>query len=151
MCIHGLCLQRYLVDHARYHWAHHEWQLCRQCRVSDHLVGGCLGEHVCMPAGRQNETALAEANAALRRMDQVAELFGTLAFGWCITHHGNLVVLPAITGIALIALPFEIWAIRRVGMPPHCTFRVCVWNAIRIAKSQGLVQFMVIRLLSATT
>lgn len=47
-------------------------------------------------------------------MDQVAELFGTLAFGWCITHHGNLVVLPAITGIALVALPFEIWAIQRV-------------------------------------
>jgi len=67
-----------------------------------------------LPAGRGNETALAEANAALRRMDQVAELFGTLAFGWCITHHGNLVVLPAITGIALVALPFEIWAIQRV-------------------------------------
>ncbi|KAL0048832.1 hypothetical protein WJX82_000311 [Trebouxia sp. C0006] len=64
--------------------------------------------------GRGNETALAEANAALRRMDQVAELLGTLAFGWCITHHGNLVVLPVITGLAFLALPFEIWAIQRV-------------------------------------
>ena len=51
-------------------------------------------------------------------MDQVAELFGTLAFGWCITHHGNLVVLPAITALALLALPFEIWAIQRVLF--HC-------------------------------
>lgn len=47
-------------------------------------------------------------------MDQVAELFGTLAFGWCITHHGNLVVLPVITVLAGLALPFEIWAIQRV-------------------------------------
>ena len=47
-------------------------------------------------------------------MDQVAELFGTLAFGWVITHYGNLVVLPVLTGIAFLALPFELWAIQRV-------------------------------------
>lgn len=70
-----------------------------------------------MRSGRDNETALAEANAALRRMDQVAELLGTLAFGWCITHHGNLVVLPAITLAALVALPFEVWCIQRVCTP----------------------------------
>ena len=65
-------------------------------------------------SGRGNETALAEANASLRRMDQVAELLGTLAFGWCITHHGNLVVLPVITLAALLALPLEVWCIQRV-------------------------------------
>lgn len=47
-------------------------------------------------------------------MDQVAELLGTLAFGWCITHHGSLVVLPVITLAALLALPLEIWCIQRV-------------------------------------
>ncbi|KAL3150048.1 hypothetical protein ABBQ38_013398 [Trebouxia sp. C0009 RCD-2024] len=61
-----------------------------------------------------NENALAEANASLRRMDQVAELLGTLAFGWCITHHGSLVVLPVIALTALLALPFEVWCIQRV-------------------------------------
>ena len=49
-------------------------------------------------------------------MDQVAELLGTLAFGWCITHHGSLVVLPAITLAALVALPFEVWCIQRVRL-----------------------------------
>lgn len=67
-----------------------------------------------MHSGRGNEAALAEANAALRRMDQVAELLGTLAFGWCITHHGSLVVLPVITLTALLALPLEVWSIQRV-------------------------------------
>ncbi len=93
--------------------------------MSDHVKAITLT--VCTPmvfqeakmnllSGRGNETALAEANAALRRMDQVAELLGTLAFGWCITHHGNLVVLPVITGLAFLALPFEIWAIQRVSV-----------------------------------
>lgn len=95
------------------------------CLMSDHVKAVALT--VCTPmvfqqtkmillSGRGNETALAEANAALRRMDQVAELLGTLAFGWCITHHGNLVVLPVITGLAFLALPFEIWAIQRVSV-----------------------------------
>lgn len=47
-------------------------------------------------------------------MDQVAELLGTLAFGWCITHHGTLVVLPVITLAALLALPLELLCIQRV-------------------------------------
>lgn len=44
----------------------------------------------------------------------MAELLGTLAFGWCITHHGSLVVLPVITLAALLALPLEVWCIQRV-------------------------------------
>lgn len=48
-------------------------------------------------------------------MDQVAELFGTLAFGWVIANHGNLTALPVLTVVALLALPFEIWAIARVS------------------------------------
>ena len=70
-------------------------------------------------SGRGNETALAEANAALRRMDQVAELLGTLAFGWCITYHGSLTVLPVITLAALLALPLEVWCIQRVCQPAY--------------------------------
>lgn len=64
--------------------------------------------------GQGDEGALAEANAALRRMDQLAELLGTIAFGWCITHHSHLTVLPLMSAVALIGLPLEVLAIHQV-------------------------------------
>lgn len=72
-------------------------------------------------AGKGDGGALAEANAALRRMDQLAELLGTIAFGWSITHHSHLRVLPLISAVALIGLPLEVWAIHQVNIRP-CAF-----------------------------
>lgn len=69
-------------------------------------------------AGQGGQSALAEANAALRRMDQLAELLGTIAFGWCITHHSHLIVLPLISAVALIGLPLEVWSIHQVRTSP---------------------------------
>lgn len=71
-------------------------------------------------AGNGGQGALAEANAALRRMDQLAELLGTIAFGWCITHHSHLIVLPLISAVALVGLPLEVWAIHQVYVLSVC-------------------------------
>ena len=59
-------------------------------------------------------------------MDQIAELLGTLAFGWLITNYGNLCALPVLTGIAFLALPFEIWAISRVQSCMHVLANMCM-------------------------
>ena len=53
-------------------------------------------------------------------MDQLAELLGTIAFGWCITHHSHLIVLPLISAVALVGLPLEVWAIHQVYVPSVC-------------------------------
>lgn len=50
-------------------------------------------------------------------MDQLAELLGTLAFGWCITHHSHLSMLPILSAIALAGLPLEVLAIHQVRPP----------------------------------
>ena len=73
-------------------------------------------------------------------MDQVAELLGTLAFGWCITHHGSLVVLPVITLAALLALPLEIWCIQRVGLTALQSEQTCLEDADRLATTSAILQ-----------
>lgn len=59
-------------------------------------------------------------------MDQLAELLGTIAFGWCITHHSHLIVLPLISAVALVGLPLEVWAIHQVYVPSVCQALHCM-------------------------
>lgn len=65
-------------------------------------------------AGKDNPSALAASNAKLRQTDLVSELMGTLAFGWGSAHLGMSTSLAVLTSLTFLALPLELYYLRRV-------------------------------------
>jgi len=69
-------------------------------------------------AGKDNPAALAASNAKLRQTDLVSELLGTLAFGWGSSQLGMSRTLGVLTTVTFLALPLELFCLRRVRSQP---------------------------------
>jgi hypothetical protein len=59
-------------------------------------------------AGKENDLALASANAKLRRSDVSTELLGSLAFGWLYSKFGLAYSITAATLLAIAIVPMEV-------------------------------------------
>lgn len=73
-----------------------------------------------VPTGKENNNALATANAQLRRTDVTCELIGSLAFGWIYSRTGLAYSITASTLIATLLVPLEIicvfWVRKHAGV-----------------------------------
>lgn len=83
-----------------------------------------------VPVGKDNPSALAASNAKLRQTDLVSELLGTLAFGWGSAHLGMSTALACLTSVTFLALPLELYYLRRVSC--KTLHRVCHHSTLSV-------------------